>query len=407
MASKVKAERFFETTREWQWIKHTILRDYLVPWSFKVGSTAKDIYVVDAFAGAGVYETPAGRSEGSPLIAVHAAVAYAKKRPDKRMHVICIEQNHANHESLVSALSPFVRFATVLRGEFSSHVDTVLGMISDAPTLILLDPFGLKPLQASTCQKLLSRKGKTDVFMVVLFGVAHRTAGQLLPDGAPNPSVHGSTGNCANVDGFFGSDAWRTSSINPTMDTQAREKSWIDLLMTTAVPGGYAYRCAHPVRSRAGGPTKYWIVQLSQSADALWLMYDQVAKVDEMLLQRHYAGDGQIEGLAEEMVRHRRATIDQALAGSIDGFLRDRAGNATFQDVKHGLAAEFFGQAKQGAFARIVKAMVRDGRLVREGSGRAPVDPSETIRLPDTANPAIAHATDSEFVHQPGDQAVA
>jgi len=70
----VKARRFFTRIRDWAWIKHTIFRDYLVPWAMKVGFTAPTIYVVDGFAGRGSYidETTGERSDGSPVIAARS-----------------------------------------------------------------------------------------------------------------------------------------------------------------------------------------------------------------------------------------------------------------------------------------------------------------------------------------------
>jgi len=55
---------FFKSSRKWQWIKHLMLADYLTPWSNKVGFTAETIFVVDAFAGAGVGGAHCGAAGG-------------------------------------------------------------------------------------------------------------------------------------------------------------------------------------------------------------------------------------------------------------------------------------------------------------------------------------------------------
>src|SRR5439155_13923413 len=90
----IRPEVFFASVRDWQWIHHRILSDYLTPWSMRVGSTASEIFVVDAFAGAGTYRTPSGETrDGSPVIAARRARQYHGARPAGRMRVICVERN--------------------------------------------------------------------------------------------------------------------------------------------------------------------------------------------------------------------------------------------------------------------------------------------------------------------------
>jgi three-Cys-motif partner protein len=81
------ARQFFTTNREWQWIKHLILGDYLKPWAAKVGFRSDEIFVVDAFAGRGSYRDPdtGETSDGSPVIAARRALAYRDERPGKAL----------------------------------------------------------------------------------------------------------------------------------------------------------------------------------------------------------------------------------------------------------------------------------------------------------------------------------
>ena len=87
---KNRNERQFEEYREWQWCKHTALRDYIVPWSSIVGSTSKEIYVADMFAGAGSYddEVTGKKVDGSPVIFARRARDYNEQHPG---------QAHARH----------------------------------------------------------------------------------------------------------------------------------------------------------------------------------------------------------------------------------------------------------------------------------------------------------------------
>ena len=72
------AERFFDDTRDWQWIKHTIFAEYIDTWATIVGKWAQQIWIVDAFAGAGSFKAPDTDQEtdGTPLLAARAIEAY-------------------------------------------------------------------------------------------------------------------------------------------------------------------------------------------------------------------------------------------------------------------------------------------------------------------------------------------
>src|SRR5437588_2528192 len=141
----IRPETFFASVREWQWIKHLILSDYLWPWAMKVGSTFREIFVVDAFAGAGTYRTPQGETrEGSPVITARRARQYRATRPVSKMRVICIERNPVNYRKLAEHMAPFGDLVKTIPGDFHDHVGEILGEIGQAPAVILLDPIGLK-----------------------------------------------------------------------------------------------------------------------------------------------------------------------------------------------------------------------------------------------------------------------
>ncbi len=70
-------DKFFKRVQRWSERKHRLLEKYLAPFSAKVGSWAKEIYCIDAFAGAARYED--GR-EGSPLLMARLSDKSAKRR---------------------------------------------------------------------------------------------------------------------------------------------------------------------------------------------------------------------------------------------------------------------------------------------------------------------------------------
>src|SRR5439155_1389166 len=77
------------------------------------------------------------------------------ERPDKlaagkQLRLICIERDPDNYEALKSRLSGF-DYATVLPGEFGEHADTIVSTIGNDRVLVLLDPIGVKSIDAATC----------------------------------------------------------------------------------------------------------------------------------------------------------------------------------------------------------------------------------------------------------------
>jgi three-Cys-motif partner protein len=359
----------FEKYREWQWIKHMILGDYLVPWSAKVGSTASEIYVVDAFAGAGSYVDVAtgSRADGSPVIELRRAQEYVKKRPDKTMQVICVEKDAQNFAKLAKRIANFTPAPILLKGALQKHVHTIGEIVGDAPTLLLLDPIGVKAIDYETCAPLLGRTGKTDVFITIDFQVIHRTAGQLQPDGTPRPQTAPAAANARNVDAFFGTHDWVSIAFDPVLRTrQERQEAYLDLYFDRVLGSRYGYKCAYEVRARWGGALRYWIVQASDNRDAFWLMNDQIAKVDGELYLRQQR-DGELPGIIEQCNRNRVASIETDLRSAVETFvLAKGSGGATVEHIKRSLVGKYFGRTSEGAYSRAIKALIRSGSLERE-----------------------------------------
>jgi len=366
---------FFKSSRKWQWIKHLMLADYLTPWSNKVGFTAETIFVVDAFAGAGSYEDPndGSRSDGSPVIAARRAAAYARERPKKSMHVICVERNPENFSDLSSRMKGFVDdgVATLHKGPFGEYAATIADRIATAPALILLDPIGLKSIDAVTCRRLLDREGKTDVFVVIDFSIAHRSAGKLLDNGTPNPESAGSAKTAENVDAFFDGDTrWRKIAKNPRLSAYEREQQYLDIYFKDVLGARYGFKSAYPVYAAFADVEKapeYWIVHACDFIDAAFLMSDEIAKVERELYRRTFDTPGTLEGLADAEYEARTESVMETLEERMLRAIED-AGTAgiRFHDVELAMLGLFFGQLKRGAIGKTAKALVRSEKARRE-----------------------------------------
>jgi three-Cys-motif partner protein len=377
------AHPHFANYRSWQWIKHTVLSDYVVPWSRMLGSISRQIFVVDACAGAGAYVGPEGEIvRGSPLIAGQVAIEYQAKFPGRRMTVICVERDRGNFERLTAMMHRYRSVSILFRGDFADFHDQIRGILGSAPTLVLLDPFGLKDITADRCRPLLQRLPKTDVFVVVIMTVLHRVAGQLLRSGQPNPAIPGAAKNVENINAFFGTQAWIEIALRTDLNREQKENLYIDLYFDSVLGKRYGYKSAYEVRSRYQGPIKYWLVHASSHERAMWLMNDAIVKVDEMLMSKTYMDPGFLPGLGEASIDAYRAATFSDLQAAILAAIHDKGGPVTFDQLRRLLVPANFGKVREGVYAKAVKSLVRAENLRRQHRVAAKLEPSEKLGLP-------------------------
>jgi three-Cys-motif partner protein len=378
-----RERRFFTTSREWQWIKHLILADYLRPWSMKVGYSTTEIFVVDAFAGAGTYIDPdtGERSDGSPVIAALRALHYRGERPGKTMRVICVEKNQRNRQELEKRLESFGDLVQILPGTFASNATTIAERLGNAPALILLDPFGIKGVDAETCRSLLHREGKTDVFVIAGFSFVHRTGGQLTPHGTPRTDIPGAAANVAIVDAFFGSAAWRVIALSGRA-AGVRERDYLQLYFDDVLGARFEYKLPYPVRRSFAAPPRYWLVHASDFFEAAMLMNNEMVKADRELFIRTFDTEGTIEGFAELDYENRmRQALENLEKDLLQSITVAGIGGITFADLRQQQLDEYFGRVKDGAYANAAKQLVRAGLVIRQKDRwNAKLDDREVLR---------------------------
>ncbi|MCP9486546.1 MAG: three-Cys-motif partner protein TcmP [Gaiellaceae bacterium MAG52_C11] len=386
------AKGFFGRVRPWQWIKHSVFTQYLWIWAMKVGSPpqAKTIWVIDAFAGAGEFtDTETGETAaGSPLQAALIAKKYnelpKKVAAGKELRLICIERDPDHCAALKERLKGF-DFVEVLEGEFGEHADAIVAKIGTDRALVLLDPIGLKSIDAVTCKKLLHRNGKTDAFVNVQFAVVHRTRGQMLPDGEPDPDVQGSAANVRNIDAFFGTEAWRKIALSG-MSLREQEAAWLQLYYDEVV--GWRYSCKHhyPVKRTFDGKPKYYLVHIADHPDADWLINNLLASVESRLfvVSRERENPGSLTGFADEEDRVRVEDLKRALGKAAIELIGTQPSRAMqFGQLCLALRPEFFGKLKETDYSKAIKALIEKEQLVREKKGLHPaLKPDEVISLP-------------------------
>lgn len=299
------------------------------------------------------------------------------------MRLICVERNRKNYADLVERVTGFGESVTAFSGNFARHVKPITETIGDAPALIILDPIGLKAITADACSGLLERKGKTDLFVIVDFGIVHRTRGQLLADGEPNPQVPGAEANAANIDAFYrGSRRWRC--VEEGRPVEERERDYLRIYFDDVLGDWFDYCSACPVRGSYGASPEYWIVNAASHIDAYLLMNDEIAKIDKELYLRTY-GEGALPDLVDQLYQElTRKRIDALERDVLQHVQEAGPAGVGFGDIVLNALDRHFGQAEVGKwagdYARIVRKLIDDGHLVREkGRLAAAFDRSERI----------------------------
>lgn len=374
----------FARYRDWQWVKHLVLSNYIVPWSRMLGSISREIFVVDACAGTGTYTGPSGEIVlGSPLIAAQAAIRYGAEFSSRRMTVIAVERDRENFQQLTKAMHRYRSVANLYQGDFADFHDQISRILGDAPALVLLDPFGLKDITAERCRPLLQRHPKTDVFVVVIFTYLHRVAGQLLPDGRSNPAIPGAAKNLENVTAFFGTDRWIEIALRADLNREQKENLYIDLYFEHVLGKRYGYKSAYEVRSRYKGPVKYWLVHASSHENAMWLMNDSIVKIDEMLMSNTYERPQMLlPGFGEDTLGAYRDRNFADLQAGVLKTIQANGGPLRFDKLRWELVGDHFGKVRSGAYSLAVKTLVRAQKLRRENRAAAKIEGREKIWLP-------------------------
>jgi three-Cys-motif partner protein len=158
--SEQTSTEFFTDLKEWSERKLAILEQYLDPFVKILGS---QVYYVDAFAGAGIYEDGA---KGSAIRAAEHAQKYQLAGKRYSLHCINIEANPANYQSLQKNTASFDDLVTNLSGRFADNVDTVLHITDRSPVLCFLDPCGVKGIDAwHVIQRIIHRQAPTDIWI--------------------------------------------------------------------------------------------------------------------------------------------------------------------------------------------------------------------------------------------------
>lgn len=143
---------FFKVKKEWSKRKDLILEDYFPRYLPKVASLGKPIFLVDGFAGKGLFDDGL---PGSPLIMCkHAQIARGNGIDVK---VLCTETDPELFESLKRTLLPY-EFAEARHGKFLELVPHVSALADSHTIFLYLDPYTPDGVEWDALDQIFSRR---------------------------------------------------------------------------------------------------------------------------------------------------------------------------------------------------------------------------------------------------------
>lgn len=362
------ANDFFAEPKARSLDKLGLLRDYLKPLSYKLGSACgprrpwKHVWIVDGFAGTGAYEPDAGgrRQDGSPLIAAKWARQLQADRGYPIVRCINVERDYENFAELERSLHPRSEVAIALRGEFADHVDDIVDMIGRDPALIFLDPFGVKGIEMEIVETLLARDPNTKTELLIHFSdkTFKRMAGNLTdnPDRKP-VGIKSASAKILQLDKVVGTPMWRRIWDAPDFDNDQAMDRIVELYLSE-LRGRIGY--AHQIRMRdnLNDRPAYRLIFCTGSPHGVELMSHLAHRYEHELKER--ARPRQTDLFSDQEERQRLT----ALRDHIEALgIKQRF--MTPQEIRHLTTPERFGRYSTTDYAKAIRELVAAGVIER------------------------------------------
>ncbi len=153
-------------------LKLDIFKKYLYSWCsiFANQPWCPDVFIVDCFAGKGLYKD---NTDGSPLITVKAAKEFQNyffKKTNKnkkyfKIKCFFIDNNKTyceNLTKLLSIYSPEVNFK-IINSDFNEVIGEIITEIGNRPALFFIDPYGIKGVKKESILSIINKVGAKDI----------------------------------------------------------------------------------------------------------------------------------------------------------------------------------------------------------------------------------------------------
>ena len=323
-------DSFFQKPRPAAVLKHSVLNEYLRVFASMVGSSRTGpIWFIDGYAGPGSYAAASDVAEpttGSPLVAMKLARSL-KFKGQRDLQCAFIESDPAYAAELRTNLEPFRRAGlnpVVLEGSVEDKLPHAWKLVSDAPVITFLDPFGVNAVPVGLMARLLARGRPfpSEVLLNINVEAVGQLGGCLEERGGAIAAKPGLEKSVDRVDRFIGDTSWRQhfyqARNSPMASAASAAESVIaryrqDMARTTG--------CASmsvPIRRRPGNPALFQLTLFYHQDVAGYKFADAARRAT-----RKWRDVFRAEELADALVVEQDALFD--VSAEIKASLEDQA----------------------------------------------------------------------------------
>lgn len=355
---------FFADPKYASLAKITILRKYLRPFTYKLGSRPPGrVWLVDGFAGQGTYDPDdVGRSEdGSPAASAKLARELELARGKPLLRTINVESELAVYIKLIGNLAPYQHLCSNINKLFEHALDEILAMIGNDPALFFLDPFGVNGIEMYLLDRIRERGGKTELLIHFSDRSVLRMAGNL-DDNEQRKEVgqKAADAKVLKLDEVIGSPLWRRIWMNKSLTTEQRIDEIASLYGSELRTRGFDY--THEIRMRDDyvDRPKYRLVFCTRSPHGVELMSYFACEYERELFDRHYEGSFDVYWIEQTRETARSALRDEIYALGLS------RGAMTTREIVHELTPLHFGEFLGSEYNEAIRTLVDRGGIDRK-----------------------------------------
>lgn len=370
----MKQDAFFTGAKTWSKRKHRLLAKYLKPFSAKVGSRSKEIYIIDGFAGAAKYGDD---YEGSPLVLARIADDCATWQNPVSLKIINIEAKHTHYKSLCEATQSWVErnIVTNRHGQFGALIPEIMFKVGEVPAFFFIDPYGPSPLHFAYLRPILERRQPiTELIINFDADGLRRLADDLRAKTSTKVGQKACETIVANVTNILGRDRWRQYFATDRLSAYERERFLVEDYTDSLSHFGYRV-VAYPIREVIDQRPKYWLIYCTRHPDGVMLMNGFIRREEDELIRESYERDGQqpLFDPVEKEIQDRRSELKRLVYEYVNRNRRTTRGA-----IKQHFVEERFAEFHETDYNAIVQEFLNED-LLKAIHGRKKINDNEPL----------------------------
>ena len=325
----IKPINFFKEKKSWSLIKDRILSWYLIPYLTKVNRFGRAVFVVDGFAGAGLYKDG---SEGSSFIICKIIENLRKK--GIKASAILIDYDKDCFSELKRNLKDFEdkKIALLLNNDFNKLTPEIIKATEKCPMFFYIDPFGIKGLEFDNLKRIFERVNIISTELLVNFNYK-----ALIREFEINSFL---------TDKVMGGNYYREILKDNKISDRDKEDKIIELYKSK-YKEYFTYVGSCPVMYKDEQMAKYYLIFATSHFDGFRLMNDRMGEI-----YREFYTEGRLfQNLPED--KQRNLTL---LKNEILNFLKNKPKSR--RTVKEHFMKQYFMRYKESDYNQIIKNLL-------------------------------------------------